>query len=67
MPDAEDGHQRWQNGYATALVEPALLVRVTVIWMVKLPRVPHTPEQVGPVHEPENPPDHANVTGVGES
>lgn len=49
------------------LVDPLLLVAVTVILMVKLPRLPQTPEQVGPVHPLEKPPDQEKVVGVGES
>jgi hypothetical protein len=46
------------------VVEPALLVTVTVILIVKLPSVPQTPEHVLPVQELEKPPDHEKV-GVG--
>lgn len=61
-----DHQGRWQNGQASALVEPTLLVTVTITLIVKLPNVPHTFEHVGPVQLLLKPPDHAYVTGVEE-
>ena len=65
-PCVVNHQERWQNGQASALVEPMLLVTVTVTLIVKLPSVPHTFEQVGPVQLLLKPPDHAYVIGVEE-